>query len=182
MREHDLSGGRLTVPHPFKEHSVQRAAFALDVPFTAHPMFGHDIIYTHPLNHGACVGRTAERDFLRFAAAIAEIEDGVYISVGSAVMSPMIFEKSMSMAQNLALQQGKQITRHFICVVDLAESHWDWSRGEPGEDRPEYYLRYLKSFSRMGGTMRYLSLDNRDFLLQLRRCLAHRRTPAAPDG
>ncbi len=30
---------------------------------------------------------------------------------------------------------------------------------------PDYYLRYNKSFSRMGGEMRYLSADNRDFLL-----------------
>jgi hypothetical protein len=28
-------------------------------------------------------------------------------------------------------------------------------------------LRYNKSFSRMGGTMRYLQADNRDFLLTL---------------
>ena len=38
---------------------------ALGVPFTGHPMIGHDIIYTHPLNSGAAVGRTAQRDFLR---------------------------------------------------------------------------------------------------------------------
>jgi hypothetical protein len=32
---------------------------------------------------------------------------------------------------------------------------------------PAYYLRYCKTFSRMGGTMRYLSAHNRDFLLTL---------------
>jgi hypothetical protein len=34
-------------------------------------------------------------------------------------------------------------------------------------DNPAYYLRYCKTFSRMGGTMRYLCADNRDFLLTL---------------
>jgi hypothetical protein len=34
-------------------------------------------------------------------------------------------------------------------------------------DNPDYYLRYNKSFSRMGGTMHYLTADNRDFLLAL---------------
>ena len=34
-------------------------------------------------------------------------------------------------------------------------------------DHPAYYLRYCKTFSRMGGEMRYLSADNRDFLLAL---------------
>ena len=34
------------------------------------------------------------------------------------------------------------------------------------------YLRYNKTFSRMGGTMQYLSADNRDFLLTLCQALA----------
>jgi hypothetical protein len=34
-------------------------------------------------------------------------------------------------------------------------------------DNPAYYLRYCKTFSRMGGAMRYISSDNRDFLLAL---------------
>ena len=86
-------------------------------------------------------------------------------------MSPMVFEKSMSMAQNLALAEGRAIRDHAIVVVDLAESTWDWAGGEPPEHRPEYYLRYCKTFSRMGGTMRYVTADNRDFLLALCRAL-----------
>jgi hypothetical protein len=82
-------------------------------------------------------------------------------------MSPMIFEKSLSMAQNLAAQEGRRIQSHFIVVVDLAESAWDWQRGEPPETNPAYYLRYNKSFSRMGGTMHYIRMDNRDLLLHL---------------
>jgi hypothetical protein len=38
-------------------------------------------------------------------------------------------------------------------------------------DNPDYYLRYNKSFARMGGTMQYLSADNRDFLLAILRGL-----------
>jgi len=92
----------------------------------------------------------------------------VYLSVGSAVMSPMIFEKSLSMAQNIARQEGRSISSHFILVVDLAESSWNWERdGEPPPDNPAYYLRYCKSFARMGGTMRYMKADNRDFFLSL---------------
>ncbi len=163
----DLPEGEMAVPHPFRQYSIQAAAFQAQVPFTSHPMFGHDIIYTSPICHGAAIGRAAERDFLAFAHNIARLTGGVYLSVGSAVMSPMIFEKSLSMAQNLALQHGQRIHDHFICVVDLAESRWDWSRGEPPASSPDYYLRFCKTFSRMGGEMRYLSADNRDFLLHL---------------
>src|ERR1017187_2321560 len=89
-----LPPGFRSVPHPFKNHSVQAAAFRNGVPFTGHPMFGHDIIYTHPMNSGTAVGTTAERDFLAFAHSVSQLEGGVYLSVGSAVMSPMVFEKS----------------------------------------------------------------------------------------
>ena len=166
-----LARGWHAIAHPFKEYSVQAAALRLGVPFTGHPMFGHDIIYTHPLNHGAAIGRTAERDFLAFATNVSQLEGGVYLSVGSAVMSPMIFEKAFSMSQNVGIQNGKPIRNHFIAVVDLAESTWDWSGGEPPKDNPAYYLRFCKTFSRMGGTMRYAQADNRDFLLSLRRGL-----------
>ena len=173
VRRFHLEPGRMPIPHPWKRFSPQAAAYRLGVPFTGHPMIGHDIIYNHPMNHGASLGRAALRDFLTFAESIRRIEDGVYLSVGSAVMSPMIFEKSLSMAQNLALQEGRQIRNHFIAVVDLAESSWDWPQGEPPETDPAYYLRYNKSFSRMGGTLRYLRMDNRDFLLHL----LHRLSP-----
>jgi hypothetical protein len=167
----------MKIPHPHKVSSIQGAAYRRQVPFTGHPMFGHDIIYTHPMNQGAAIGRTAERDFLAFANAVSRLDGGVYLSVGSAVMSPMIFEKSLSMGRNLALQSGRTIDRHFMLIVDLAKVKWDWiGQGEPPPDHPAYYLRYCKTFSRMGGTMRYLSMDNRDFLLTLFQELRSRKT------
>lgn len=167
VRRFQLAPGRMEIAHPWQQHSAQGNAFRLGIPFTGHPMFGHDIIYNHPMNHGASLGRCAERDFLTFAESVSRIDGGVYISLGSAVMSPMIFEKSLSMAQNIALQQGAHIDGHFMLVVDLAKCDWDWAQGEPPEEDPAYYLRYNKTFSRMGGTMNYLQADNRDFLLAL---------------
>ena len=171
VKTFELKAGRMAIPHPYKRYSVQAAAVRLGVQSTGHPMIGHDIIYTHPMNHCAAVGRCAERDFLAYAHNISQLDGGVYLSVGSAVMSPMIFEKSLSMSQNLAIQRGAHIDGHYILVADLAESRWDWSKGEPPLDNPDYYLRYCKTFSRMGGTMRYATADNRDFLLELSRQL-----------
>jgi hypothetical protein len=172
VRAFALPPGRVRVPHPHGRWSTQAAAHRLGLPFTGHPMIGQDIIYTHPLNSGAAIGRTSLRDFLVFAEGVSRLDGGVYLSVGSAVMSPMIFEKSLSMGQNLALQRGQAIENHFVLVVDLAESTWDWLKdGEPPMDNPAYYLRYCKTFARMGGTMRYLRADNRDFFLSLVRAL-----------
>jgi len=162
-----IKPGFLEIRHKHKEFGLQGEAFRLGVPFTGHPMFGHDIIYTHPINCGAAIGRAAERDFLKYAESVSGLEGGVYLSVGSAVMSPMIFEKSLSMAQNVWLQQGKKIENHSIYVVDLAKSSWNWADGEPPATDPAYYLRFLKTFNRMGGKMNYITADNRDFLLTL---------------
>jgi len=176
IKRFHLKAGFLSIPHPCKQYSVQAQAYNLGIPFTGHPMFGHDIIYTHPMNHGAAIGRTALNDFLRFAASVSNLDYGVYMSVGSAVMSPMIFEKALSMSQNLKIKEGKHIDNHYILVVDLAESDWDWQKkGEPPMDHPAYYLRYCKTFNRMGGEMHYLTFDNRDFLLTLCQKLNSRR-------
>ena len=168
IQKFSLKPGFMIIPHPFKKYSAQARAYELKIPFTGHPMIGHDIIYNHPMNHGAAVGRTALTDFLCFTDSVSNLENGVYMSVGSAVMSPMIFEKALSMSQNIMIQEKKHIDNHFILVVDLAKADWDWQEnGEPPMDNPAYYLRYCKTFYRMGGEMSYLTSDNRDFLLAL---------------
>ena len=153
------------IPHPFKEYSLIWRLRHAGVTQTCHPMIGHDIIYTHPVNFPAAIGRCAERDFLAFVRSVANLKGGIYLSVGSAVMSPMIFEKALSMARNAARQRGESIDDFDIHVLDLAPSRWDWnSAGEPPVDNPAYYLRFCKTFSRMGGDMIYTSADNASWI------------------
>ena len=176
MRRRGLNPGRIEIHHPFKRHSLAAAAYLADIPFTCHPMFGHDIIYTHPMSSGSAIGRTAEPDFLSFADSVSRLEGGVYLSVGSAVMSPMVFEKSLSMARNEARRRGTRIEDFDIHVVDLAASKWDWvADGEPPQDNPAYYLRFCKTFSRMGARMSYASADNRSWLVALLAALENTR-------
>jgi hypothetical protein len=168
LKKFNLKAGFMSILHPYKKYSAQARAYELGIPFTGHPMIGHDIIYNHPLNQGSAVGRTALNDFLSYTNSVSNLDYGVYLSVGSAVMSPMIFEKALSMCQNIKIQENTHIDNHFILVVDLARSDWDWQKdGEPPMDNPAYYLRYCKTFNRMGGEMHYLTADNRDFLLAI---------------
>lgn len=172
-RHFGLDSEFISIAHPYRDYSLAYTTTRDGVRFTCHPMFGHDIIYTHPMNKGAAIGRTAERDFLTYVDSVSRLEGGVYLSVGSAVMSPMIFEKALSMSRNVALGKGEKIDDFSIHVVDLAESAWDWTQnGEPPQDNPAYYLRFCKTFSRMGGRMTYTSADNRSWLVALLKRLA----------
>jgi hypothetical protein len=175
----DIPSGFLSVKHPWKSYSVLAAAGEAGRPFTCHPMFGHDIIYTHRANRGAAVGRCAERDFLEYVAGVEKLQGGVYLSVGSAVMSPMIFEKALSMARNAAGGAGA-IRDCAVHVTDIQESSWDWSKGEPSMDNPAYYLRFMKTFNRMGCPVDYIQSDNRDFFTALYRALEGKAPETRP--
>ena len=166
-----VKSGVVEIPHPWKSYSVQCSCYDKGVPFTVHPGIGQDIVYSHPLVRGGAVGRTSMTDFLTYAATVDNLQGGVYLSVGSSVMSPMIFEKSLSMSRNLKRQRGETLEDFSIIVNDLAQIDWDWSAGEPPVDDPAYYVRFMKSFSRMGGRLSYVGLDNRVFLLNLYACL-----------
>ena len=164
-----LPAGRLDVEHPFKQYSILAAAYERGIPLTVHPGIGYDIIVNHPMYHGAAVGRAAQTDARVFAQQVDGLDGGVYMSVGSAIMSPQVFEKALSAVNNLRQQDGRPRVRdHYLAIVDIQDAGgWDWSTGEPPSDNPAYYLRYCKSFGRMGGTLDYIQCDNRDFLAAL---------------
>ncbi|HWX20293.1 MAG TPA: hypothetical protein VN578_10365 [Candidatus Binatia bacterium] len=166
MLAHKIPAGQISVKHPWKETSLLAQAFRNNVPFTVHPGIGYDIIATHPIFNGAAIGRAAATDFQLIGRAVEKLDGGVVLSVGSAIMAPQVFEKSLSCVNNLRLQAGRKIVKdHTIYVVDLQEGgNWDWSNGEPPKDNPAYYLRFCKSFSRMGGVMHYVQCDNVAFL------------------
>lgn len=168
--------GTLDVKHKYKQYSIQNAAYKKGIPFTVHPGFGYDIIYTNPLCDGSSIGKCAENDFLSFVNSIYNLDGGVYISVGSAIMSPMIFEKSLSMARNVRKQEGKNINDFVLVINDIQEGCWEWGKNiEPPKSDPSYYLRFCKSFDRMGAKeMHYVQEDNRNFLVTLYQYLVNK--------
>lgn len=169
MRELNLPSGRIEVKHPWKHTSIFANAFRHGIPITVHPGIGYDIISNHPIFNAAAIGRAAGVDFRLFGTAVDGLDDGVVLSVGSAIMAPQVFEKSLSCVNNLRLQAGRKIVHgHNIYVVDLQDGgNWDWTKGEPPKESPAYYLRFCKSFSRMHGAMHYLQCDNVAFVHNL---------------
>ena len=169
IREHHFREGRSEIVHRWKHASILASALKHNVPATVHPGIGYDIISCHPMFNGAVIGRAAELDFKLFAGAVDRLDGGVVLSIGSAIMAPQVFEKALSCVHNLRFQQDLPAVRDFnIFVVDLQDGgNWDWSTGEPPKDNPAYYLRFCKSFSRMGGAMRYVQCDNLAFVHNL---------------
>lgn len=177
MQAHGLAAGRHAVEHRWKSASILANAFRLGIPATVHPGIGYDIIACHPIFNGAVIGRAAQADFASFCGSVDQLDGGVLLSIGSAIMAPQVFEKALSCVHNVRLQDERpNVAGHAIYVVDLQDAGgWDWTAGEPPKTHPAYYLRFCKSFSRMGAPMRYVQGDNAAFVHALLHRLEKRR-------
>ncbi len=183
MDDFGLDEGMIEIKHPWKQYSITHGAFATCVPLTVHPGLGYDIYCCHPMftaETGAAIGRASAMDFHCFTKAVENLTEGVFISIGSAIMAPQVFEKAFSIANNLRQERGESLIQdHHIAVVDIQDGgDWDWSSDkEPSMQDAAYYLRWCKTFARMthnathGGSMDYIQCDNRAFLQHLAQAL-----------
>jgi hypothetical protein len=166
-----LKSGHHAVHHKWKQASILGHAYRHGIPLTVHPGIGYDIIANHPIFNGAAIGRAATHDFHLVCQSVNNLNNGIVLSIGSAIMAPQVFEKAISCVNNVRLQDNKTtIQGHEIFVIDLQNGgNWDWSTGEPPKNNPAYYLRFCKSFARMGGVMHYVQSDNLAFTHNLLR-------------
>lgn len=165
---------------PYKDISIFANAYRFGVPITIHKGIGYDITDQHPSADFAAIGKTSGDDFLIFAKSISSLEGGVFLNLGSAVMGPEVYLKALSMARNLAKQNGKEIKRFTTAVFDLAPlGNWqeeedivDYKKlGKMSDHR--YYFRPLKSVLvrtvKDGGRSYYIEGDFRQTIPALYR-------------
>ena len=133
IRDQHWPQGRWEIDHRWKHASILARAWRHRVPLTVHPGIGYDVIANHPVFSGAAIGRAGEWDFKLFGGSVERLDGGVVLSVGSAIMGPQVFEKSISCVNNLRLQDGRAVVRdHADLVVDIQDGGgWDWTQGEP---------------------------------------------------
>ncbi|MCF8080725.1 MAG: hypothetical protein K9K88_15715 [Desulfobacterales bacterium] len=86
---------------PHASGSILAEGYRLKIPSTVHVAFGTDIIHMHPQFDPGAAGEASHRDFRILAGLVADLEDGVYMNVGSAVILPEVFLKAMTVARNL---------------------------------------------------------------------------------
>lgn len=110
-----LALGRATAPFPNRHLSMLATGEELQIPVTVHIGVGTDIIHQHPSCDGAALGATSYSDFKTFASVCAQLEGGVVLNVGSAVIMPEVFLKALTVARNL----GHTVEKFTTATLDM---------------------------------------------------------------
>lgn len=165
--------------YPHKDVSIFAAAYRHSVPVSVHVGLGYDIIHEHPNCDGAAFGKASYRDFLIFTRAVDQLEGGVMLSFGSAIMAPEVYLKALSMVRNAARAEGRTVCRFTTAVFDLVPIQGDYHKELPKTD-PGYYFRPHKTMLVRtvadGGESFYISGDHRKAFPALRRAILNGRT------
>lgn len=82
--------------------SLLANAYLNDIPLSIHPALGTEIIHQHPNLDGRAFGEKALLDFQVLTHSLSKLtEGGIVINVGSAVILPEVFLKSLTVVRNL---------------------------------------------------------------------------------
>jgi len=178
--EHELGFGEaigrriLERELPHGDDSILAAAYRLGIPATIHVGIGYDIVHQHPNCNGAAIGEASHRDFLIFTRGVENLEKGVMLNFGSAIMGPEVYLKALAMSRNVARQEGRQIADFTTAVFDLVPIGGDYHKELPKDD-PGYYFRPHKTILVRtvvdGGESFYLRGDHRAAFPALRKAV-----------
>ena len=159
---------------PHRDVSILAAAYRKGVPATVHVGIGYDIVHEHPNADGAALGAASYTDFLVMAESVTQLEGGVFLTFGSAVMGPEVYLKALAMARNVAQQEGRRIASFTTAVFDLIDLGTDLSHEAPKTD-PRYYYRPFKTILvrtvQDGGESYYIRGDHTATIPNLRRLI-----------
>jgi hypothetical protein len=87
---------------PFAKRALLVRAFEMKIPYTLHVALGTDIVHQHPQTDGAAIGEASLRDFRILAETVSHLgRGGVVLNLGSAVILPEVFLKTLAVARNL---------------------------------------------------------------------------------
>jgi hypothetical protein len=101
---------------PHKDLSLLGTAYELGLSATVHVAIGTDTIHFHPGASGAALGRASLQDFFRLCGVVEKLEGGgVYLNIGSAVILPEVFLKTLAYVRN----QGRPLRDFSTAVFDF---------------------------------------------------------------
>src|SRR4030067_2696670 len=91
----------------------------LNIPTTVHVALGTDTIHMHPNVSGKDLGESSHIDFKILASVVSELEGGVWLNVGSAVIMPEVFLKELCIARNI----GKKVENFVTVNMDMIQHY-----------------------------------------------------------
>lgn len=159
---------------PYRDASLFAAGYRLGIPITTHVGIGQDIVHEHPNFDGAAYGESSYRDFLTLVHFVENLEGGVMLNVGTAVMGPEVYLKALSMARNVAHQEGRVIQHFTTAVFDLVDLGDDPTTEAPKTNAIYYFRPYKTVLVRTvadGGESYYIRGDHRATLTNLHRLI-----------
>jgi len=102
-----------TEEFPYADRSVLAVASRLGCTATVHVAIGTDTVHMHPEAEGGDIGQATLLDFRKLCAVVADMADGVWVNVGSAVILPEVFMKAYTVAVNLGANLAGLTTANF---------------------------------------------------------------------
>ncbi|MGI6566463.1 MAG: hypothetical protein ACOX3I_03915 [Limnochordia bacterium] len=150
---------------PHRYDSVIYQAYSLGVPATFHISIGADIIHQHPAADFAALGGSSGIDFAIFTHSIAQLDGGVYLNFGSAVMGAEVFLKALAISRNQGYPVEGLTTANFD-IIPLGDY-----RSDVGQDHFHYYYRPRKNVvnrpTSLGGQGYYIMGNHLDTIPKL---------------
>lgn len=98
---------------PYNHVSLLATADRLGIPVTVHVAVGTDIVHIHPDADGAAIGKGSLSDFRLFCDMVADLQDGAYLNIGSAVLLPEVFLKALTAVRNIGHRVERFTTANF---------------------------------------------------------------------
>lgn len=111
--------GEMALRNRHRKLSLLAACARHGVPVTVHVSIGADITHMHPQVSGRDLGESTLIDFRILTHLVADLEGGVWMNIGSAVMMPEVFLKAVSVARNV----GRRLKEFTTVNLDMIQHY-----------------------------------------------------------
>lgn len=102
---------------PNRALSILAECYEAGIPVTVHAAIGTDIVHQQPTMNGAATGELSYRDFKILVSSVKDLKGGgVVLNLGSAVILPEVFLKSLTVARNLGFKARGFSTANFDMI------------------------------------------------------------------
>jgi hypothetical protein len=116
----ELLGNKLIeMKAPHNELSILANGVKLEVPVTVHVAIGTDTIHMSPYVGAEALGAASFTDFRLLCSVLGDLDGGVYLNLGSAVLLPEVFLKALTVARNL----GNKVKNFTTINMDMIQHY-----------------------------------------------------------